>query len=339
MKEEVFNILNKDEYNAAAPTDIIALLPAPGMNQLFIQKYVLEFLCFGIVKKEFIHLSGPTGGGKSSLILTLASTDEPRNFELICGYLSLPYKPIYLYEIEMALFDTPAEIYQRRALKDGVTYDEESIIVKAFKDAPSKSNEHYPLAFLKEMGRVHTASVQGGLLNLLTKGEITLPDQTKIPGGHVAVIADSNYQAMEDANHTLVTLDEALKRRFTINIIIDYLSSAEEMNILEHLVKRNGENKPDIDLIKKIVRIGTMVRKYRTEGSLLSVIPPNIYGYLAAYRLADEIKSADVELVLMNTMLGNATKDDRKVIDTLIQNVLLDERYFNRKMTFTEDVF
>ena len=39
------------------------------------------------------------------------------------------------------------------------------------------------------------------------------------------------------------------------------------------------------DLIVKVVKLGTSIRKQRAEGKLLSVPPPTIYGYLAFLRM------------------------------------------------------
>ena len=102
-------------------------------------------------------------------------------------------KPLRLFPIEMVIFETPGELFQRRALKDGTTYDEKSCLVKALHDASQLKNESYPLIWLREMGRVHSSSVQGGLLDLLVKENIILPDGNLIPVQNISWIADSNY--------------------------------------------------------------------------------------------------------------------------------------------------
>jgi hypothetical protein len=59
---------------------------------------------------------------------------------------------------------------------------------------------------------------------------------------------------------------------------------------------------------------------------------------MAALKMKMRLPHADLGLVLNNTLLGNATKDDRKIVETLLQTVLYDERYFNsRRSTFTDD--
>lgn len=330
----VFKINIPEEYKSAGPYDLIALLAVAGANPLFIQKAILESIVYGIVHVEFIHLSGPTGSAKSSLVEALSR--EPENFRLVCNYLGLEYRPIHIYEIEMALFDTPAELYQRRSLNERGTFDEESVLVRALKDSANRSKKYYPVIFLKEMGRVHTASIQGGLLDLMTRSDISLPNGDKVKGGKVSFIADSNYQALEDAQHTLVTFDDALKRRFTVNVMLDYLSEKEERAVLHHiLIHQDGAEEVDKEMVKKIVRLGQMVRNYRAEGNLLSVVAPTIYGYLTCYRMARKLSHLGLQIIIMNTILGNASKDDLRMVETLIQTVFNSPSFSNKDSVFS----
>ena len=56
----------------------------------------------------------------------------------------------------------------------------------------------YPLVWLREMGRVHSSSVQGELVNPMSKYDILLPDGRRLDGSKVDWVADSNYQADGD---------------------------------------------------------------------------------------------------------------------------------------------
>ncbi len=235
MIKRIYRVEKPDEYRIAGPSDLIELLPVPGGNALFLMKWIIEVLVYGIVNHEMIHISGPSGGCKSSLIEALYRI--PKNFEAICKGLGFKVLPLKLYPIEMATFEAPGELFQRRALKNGSTLDEESVLVNALRDAARRVEKCYPLIWLREIGRVHSSSVQGGLLNLMTKGDIVLPDGSRIDGRGVAWTADSNYQAVSDSTHTLVTLDDALNRRFTIQLTLDYLSAPEETMVLQHLIK------------------------------------------------------------------------------------------------------
>ncbi len=233
MAINLYHVTDPEAYQAAGPTDLIELLPVPGCNPLFLPKWILEVLVYGIMHYEFIHLSGPTGTAKNSVIEALHLV--PENLRGICRGLNFPFREIKVYPIEMATFEAPGELYERRALRNGATYDEESRLVIALKDS-IKHKEHFlPLIWLREIGRVHSPIVQGGLLNLMTKSDIVLPDNTRIDGKCISWIADSNYQADSDSTHTLVTLDDALKRRFSINLTLDYLTAEQEGTVLSQI--------------------------------------------------------------------------------------------------------
>ena len=231
----VYHLDNPDEFRRAGPFDLIQLIPIPGQTPLFLFKWVLEILVSAIAAYEITHVSGPTGSAKSSVMDVLHRV--PKNFQIVCEALGFKPLPIKLYPIEMATFEAPGELYQRRSLKGGTTFDEPSILVQALVDAVQANGCFYPLIWLREMGRVHSSSVQGGLLNLMSKSDILLPDGRRLDGSKIAWVADSNYQAEGDSTHTLVTLDDALKRRFTINLTMDYLDLPQEIQVLHHLLE------------------------------------------------------------------------------------------------------
>ncbi len=231
---EVYHLTKPAEYRKAGPTDLMGLLPAPGANPLFLPKELLETLVYGITHHEFIHLSGPTGTSKSSLLEAIQLM--PENFNAVCEGLGFEIKPLKVFPVEMAIFESPGELYQRRSIRNGTTYDERSILVEALIQAHGQKGSCYPLIHLREMGRVFTSAVQGGLLNLMTRGEIVLPDGTRFGGDGIAWISDSNYQAESDSMHTLVAFDDALKRRFTLQLSVNYLTARQEIQVLEHIV-------------------------------------------------------------------------------------------------------
>jgi len=319
MATQVFCVDKPREYQKAGPSDLIKLLPVPNTNPLFLAKWIPETLVYGIVANEIVHLSGPTGSAKTSLIEALSLV--PENFRAISEALGFPCKELKLYPIEMATYEAPGELYQRRALKNGCTYDELSGLVQALREAAKANGQYHHLIWLREIGRVHSASVQGGLLDIVTKGDIILPNGEHIDGRGIAWVADSNYQAESDATHTLVTFDDALRRRFTINLTLDYLSAEQEAQVLHHLVA-DGQLKPVNDaLIAKIVRLGQVIRRHRSEGSLLSVPPPTIYGYLAFLRMVQALPHLSIQQVATATLLGNASPDDRKLSSGVFNEV------------------
>ena len=330
MQTQVFRVDQPKEYKKAGPTDLVRFLPVPGSNPLFLPKFKIESVVYGIAHGEMIHLSGGTGCAKTSLIEALQLV--PENFTAICEALGYTPHPLKVWPVEMATYEAPGELYQRRALRNGTTYDEESGLVQALTEAAGVNARCYPLIWLREIGRVHSASVQGGLLDLVTKGEITLPGGKRLNARRVAWVADSNYQAENDATHTLVTLDDALKRRFTLHITFDYLSAEEEAQVLHHLCGEHDTQKTAGELILQTVRLGQSIRGQKLEGNLQSVPPPTIYGYLAFLRMARALPHLSLQQVALSTLLGNASSEDQKLAAGLLNEVF----GFQREHT-TED--
>ncbi len=319
MTTQVFRIDKKDDYQKAGPTDLIQMVPTPHGNPLFVLKWQLQSLVDDIVAHEFIHISGPTGSAKSSLIEAVC-TVQP-NFAAICSDLNLPVKPVRLFSVEMAIYETPGELYQRRAISNGTTFDEPSQLVHSLNAASRDPEEYYNVVWLREMGRVHAASVQGGLLNLMTHDEIVLPDGSRVRGDGIAWIADSNYQAAQDSTHTLVTLDDALRRRFGSNLTIDYLPSELEALALGNLARDFLQIDVSADLINQVIRLGRLIRRHRSEGNLQSLVPPTIHGYLAFLRKSHSMPGMPPQQVAGATLLGNASKRDQEMLPALLQEV------------------
>ena len=310
MSEKVFQISKQKDLRKAGPNDLVELNPVYGANALYMKKLIPDVYAYAIAKGELIHVSGPTGSAKSSLIEAMTLTE---NFSPVCKSLGLPSsKPVKLYTAEMACFESPGELYQRRSLKNGTTYDEQSIIIQSLKDAQKYKKTHYVVMWIKEMGRAHAPSVQGGLLDLMDKTIIRLPDGSTLDPSGIAWICDSNYQAESDSVHTLVTLDDALKRRFTINLTLDYLKAEQEEQVLHYLISK-WKLKPDFKmLVKKIVNLGQKIRRQRLEGNLQSVIAPTIYGYEALLKMMDTLSNLSLRDAIFCTLLGNASMEDYK---------------------------
>lgn len=312
MSNPVFRVNKPDEYQKAGPSDLIELVPVQGMNPLYLSKYILEIVVWSLTHGAAVHLSGPTGTAKTSLIEALSLV--PDNFRAIAVQaLRLKDKPLKVYPIEMVTYEAPGELFQRRSLRGGSTFDEPSPLVQALRQASEANGAFYHAIWLREIGRVHSASIQGGLLNLMTMGDVFLPDGSRIDTRGIAYVADSNYQAETDASHTLVQFDDALKRRFFVNQTLDYLPPSQEAAVIEHLVHHRGWKKITEQLINNVVKLGQAIRRQRAEGNLLSVPPPTISGYLTLLEMTQALPHLSLQQLAMATMLGNATADDRKV--------------------------
>lgn len=324
MRNKVFRVWKKFEYNKAGQTDLIEIKPNKGGNHLFIQKWILETIVWAICAGELIHLSGPSGSAKTALIEALMIEE---NFIPIVKALSssgskkFPLKPLTAFPIEMPVYETPGEFQFRRGLSGGTTFDEESDLVKALKEAQVLKKTHYVMIWLREMGRVHSSNVQGGLLNLMSKAEIILRNNERLDGNDICWIADSNYQADQDSHFTLVPLDTALKRRFSVNVTLNYLSREEEITVLESIIKRDTDMSIDLDLIDEVVKLGTIIRDQQADGNLQSVPPPTIYGYLTYYKMVISLKHLNRPLIAQTTLLGHANSQDEKFIPEVLKQV------------------
>jgi hypothetical protein len=312
MISRIFNVNKSKEYRKAGQTDLIQLLPYNAAPPLCIPKWILEDLVDGIVNHEFIHISGPTGTGKTSLIEALYL--EQRNFNHVCLELGYRILPLKVEAVKMCIYETPGEVIQRRAINNGTSYDENSSLVAALEKVNKIKDDNYVVIWTRELGRVHSSSIQGGLLDLITDSNIVLPDGTSIDGHKIAWIADSNYQAENDSTHTLAIFDDALKRRFTINPTMDYLPADQEKYILHRMF-------PDVDLelISNVVNLGETIRRNKAEGNLQSLVPPTINGYKSFLRKSKS--KNDLRLVAMSTLLGHVSKDDENLAASVYNEI------------------
>lgn len=322
MSKQIYRVWNSDEFRKAGPSDLIELRPVPGFHPLFFKKADLELIVYAVASNEYCHISGPTGTAKTSLIEALYRV--PENFFALCQALDFPKKPLRLYPIQVLVFETPGELYVRRALKDGATFDEKSMVVLSLEDAFRHRKTCYSLLWLRELGRVHSSSVQGGLLDMMYPGDITLPDGSRIDGSEISWIADSNYQAESDATHTLVVFDAALKRRFCLNVTLDYLPPLQESLVVREILKKEkprGFQKGDEELIDKVVQLGDAIRRQRAEGNLHSAPPPTISGYLAFMRMAIRLRHLSLQHLAMATLLGHCSQEDSKQAAAVLNEV------------------
>lgn len=314
---QIYPLHPSSQFRKAGSTDLIELMAVPKGHPLFIPKWVLETVASAIVSHECIHLSGPTGSAKTSLLEALYRV--PENFLTLCAALGLPGKPLKLYPVEMAIFETPGEVLQRRALRDGCTYDEASPLVRALRAIAEDQEECHPLVWLREIGRVHSPVVQGGLLNLMSPGDIILPDGERLDGSAVSWVADSNYQAQADSTYLLAAFDDALRRRFSVNVTLDYLPLELEIQVMGRLLGKESAQRAEA--IRELVSFSHAIRRQRAEGNMRSVTPPTIAGYLSYFRMEKALPHFSRRQLLMVTLLGNATSEDRERIPGLLSEM------------------
>ncbi len=347
---KVFRIEDKREREAAGSGDLLRLLPvkrcrqnevdpralsqtgrserserSEGIpltdpNSVFVAKDILQGLVDGIASYNIIHFSGPTGTAKSSCLEALFLV--PKNFLGVLDTIPFPHesKPVKMFPVEMAAFESTADTYSRRSIVEGTTMDEDSVLVKAMTDAALASDRFYPVVWIREMGRCNHGSIQGGLLNLIYKGIVILNDGREIDTSRMAFIFDSNYSAEKDGSYNLVRLDTALNRRAQIQLKMEYPSLEQELAILEFICRDYGWTVPS-GLLEKIVKMGEMVRKSKLEGNLQSLVTPTIYGYLSMVQRVIHLPHLGWPRCAQMTLLGNPQTDDLPQVATVLQQV------------------
>jgi hypothetical protein len=105
------------------------------------------------------------------------------------------------------------------------------------------------------------------------------------------------------------------------------------------LVYETLDKKPDLDLIKNLIRLGQMIQQYKAEGNLTSVSEPNPKGYLTCYEMIKAMPGNGVNINVTNSMLGNAATEDLKLVDTSIQTVFFTHNITAEKFSAIDDVF
>lgn len=308
MATKIAQLSSTEDVLRAGPNDPIQMLPVRGNPPMAPPKWLLEALAHAIILPEFIHIHGPTGSGKTATLDAL--TKEPENWKLLCEILELPYLALLAFPIEMVNYETPGELYARRALKDGQTYDEESVFILAIRQAIAHRKTHYPLIWVREMGRCHSPAVQHGLLNLMTSGYIPLAGGEFISGEGIAWVADSNYHVEATAAHTMVPLDDALAARFGVNITCDYLSGDEVLQVLFHYQEQGYLPPVPAPAVAQAVKLGEDIRAMRSQGRLSSVTPPTMRTYFAYIRMYNMMPHLGPKGVAGVTLLGAASPED-----------------------------
>ena len=316
----VYKSTDTKSYKKAGATDLLEMENSATGHSIYVLKEIVDKLVFGFCTGKLTHLSGPSGSAKTSLIEAIGR--NPKNFATACKALGFPEKPLKIYPIEMCCFETPAEVSARRALRNGETYDEPSALVEALIDAAKHKDEFYPVVWLREAGRAHSSAVQGGFLNYMTDDYITLRDGQVILGAGIAWIADSNYAAVDEDLYTVVPIDAAFKRRFSLNIRMDYLPLKQEVEALRAIAGQVPELKDvEPDLIERIVRLGQKIREMRAEGPLRSLAPPTPYVYKSFLEMSCRLSRLDLLEVAKATLMGNASNEDSKLVPSVFNDV------------------
>ncbi len=295
-----------EEYRKAGPEDLVRLEPLDGCVAPIVERQKLDLLVRGVVRGGCVHVSGETGTAKTLTIRTLLL--NPANFHSICK------APLEVYSCPISRFDGPPELSFRRAIKDGTTYDEDSLLVEALKKEDGRAGKRYAAVLLPELGRTHYEMIQGALVELINDAVLLDNERRLLRVEHVAWVADSNYAADEGgANFSLVSFDDALRRRFSTSIEMGHPSQEQECAILQTLVPEAPE--PEV---AAIVRLGAETRSSRRDGALLSVPPPTLYGYAEFLRTRLELPHLPADVVAFASIFGHCSEEDRALAADLL---------------------
>lgn len=308
-QQKIFRVDKPADYAKAGATDLIKMLPPPGAYPMFVQKFKLEAICAAFTRGLYVHCSGQTGTGKSALLHALARV--PENFQGVCKALGFPVKPLRVFPCELCQFEAASDLWQRRSIRDGTTYDEPSALVQAIDAAATCGEESYSVVWIRELGRANPG-VQSGLLDLLTPTEIQVGSKT-IHTRWVSFCTDSNYQAASEETFDLVALDAAVNRRLPVRITFDPLPAEMEVEILKDLAKGLELKLPDPELIAKVVRLCQLLRKQRNDGNLRSLPPATLPGALAFLMMASALPHFAPQQIAAVSLLGCASPADSKI--------------------------
>lgn len=264
-----------------------------------------------------LHISGGSGTGKTSLLFAL--TEVPENWQRLCNYNKIPEKPLKVFRLPAFNFDSPNEIWHRRAINEAGTYDEKQPLIEFLEEAMAYPEQAYYAVHIMEIGRMKP-SIQHALVHILHNGEIVNP-LTGISIGKaagIAFIADSNYAAADRHHFFLAEKDTALFNRMNeTGIIIDHLNQQEEAMILKNIKGSIGAAAVPDEIVDQITRLGYLIREEQNaNGSLQSVSPVSMRQYIAFLRKAARSELPPEDLVDM-TLFALAAHEDQSVINEL----------------------
>ena len=75
------------------------------------------------------------------------------------------------------------------------------------------------------------------------------------------------------------------------------------------------------EIITKVVSLGNLIRKYKSDGQLTMVAPPTIYGYLSFLRMSISMPEMPLQDVALATLLGNSCNEEKKHITSILNQV------------------
>ncbi|MAE63258.1 MAG: hypothetical protein CMJ18_03215 [Phycisphaeraceae bacterium] len=263
-----------------------------------------------ITTRAPLHLSGKSGGGKSHFLNALLF-GPPENFEKVRDSLDLPkWDRIACHRIFISSFEAPSEIWYRTVVKEFSTHDQPQRMLEVLEEAAA-DRETLHVVWIVESGRGITATVQGGLLEIVGQDTIRDPQGKQFDARNVAFVTDSNHQANESGDFAIHELDQAYGRRWTRRLTFAGLDPEQEARVLRELAADSTEEQ-----VGQVVALAIAIRRKHGENALESVLPPTIDAELDLLGCLRRLP-VDSRQTVFNTLLGHCQDQERDEAESI----------------------
>ncbi len=300
----------RSQLRKASGTDLVAL-PNKGSS--------LPFYYMPVVRlKEFVHsilepgsrvfINGNTGTGKTEGLHVIVN-----NWRLVLRILGINSAPknAHLLHVNLSAVQGIDELFRRRSIRNGNTYDEMQPALATLKQALrlQEDPDNIAIWWLSELLRC-LPEIQHGILGMIQNR--IFDDQGKYigDGSSLRIVCDSNFGASEHGDYVgLAQFDGALSARMTANLNWDYLPFKDELEILMCIVSHEIEDREAI--LYSMLAFCHEIRKTKIKkGDFASIPYPNMRSYLSFIRKLEK-GIFEIEDLYRIVFYGSGTPNDQ----------------------------